>query len=61
MQFNNKPNLISGTFWGVLAKLLATGAAFILLPILLENLGSQKYGIWVTIGAASSLLGFMDL
>lgn len=48
--------LSSGT-----AKMLAAAISFVLIPLSLNYLGAERFGLWMTISAAVAMLGIADL
>jgi O-antigen/teichoic acid export membrane protein len=53
--------ILKSTSIGLINKLAAAIASFILLPIFLKKLGTETYGIWMTIISTVGILGFLDL
>ena len=43
------------------AKIVGVAAAFVTVPLTLNYLGSERYGLWMTISSVSLMLGFADL
>ena len=43
------------------AKIVAVAAVFVTVPLTLNYLGSERYGLWMTISSVSLMLGFADL
>lgn len=43
------------------AKIVGVGAVFVTVPLTLNYLGSERYGLWMTISSVSLMLGFADL
>lgn len=54
-------HIFKGTAIGLLNKAIAAIASFILLPLMLKKLGTDTYGIWVTIISTVGIMGFLDL
>jgi O-antigen/teichoic acid export membrane protein len=46
---------------GVLARLLAIAASLISIPLAIGYLGTERYGLWVTISSLTAMLTFADL
>lgn len=44
-----------------LAKLVGLAAVFVTVPLTLDYLGTERYGLWMTISSVALLLGFADL
>ncbi len=44
-----------------IAKLLAAAISFALIPLSLNYLGAERFGLWMTISAAVAMLGIADL
>lgn len=59
MQMFNK--IFKGTAIGLINKMIAAMASFIILPFMLSRLGTDTYGIWVTIVSTIGVMGFLDL
>ena len=53
--------IFKGTAIGILNKVIAALASFIILPLMLEKLGTDTYGIWVTIVSTIGVMSFLDL
>ncbi|HTN47764.1 MAG TPA: hypothetical protein VL098_15555, partial [Flavipsychrobacter sp.] len=53
--------ILQSTTIGFINKFTAAVASFILLPLLLKKLGTETYGIWMTIISTVGILGFLDL
>jgi FkbM family methyltransferase len=45
---------------GVLARVVSYGARLILIPLSLELLGPERYGLWLTVGSLIAWLGMSD-
>ena len=43
------------------AKIVGVAAVFVTVPLTLNYLGSERYGLWMTISSVSLMLGFADL
>ncbi len=43
------------------AKIVGVAAVFVTVPLTLNYLGTERYGLWMTISSVSLLLGFADL
>jgi O-antigen/teichoic acid export membrane protein len=46
---------------GVLSRFVALGVTLITIPLALGHLGTERYGVWVTITSVTALLTFADL
>lgn len=46
---------------GLIARAVALGLTLVTVPLTLQYLGSERYGLWVAISSAVALLGFTDL
>jgi O-antigen/teichoic acid export membrane protein len=44
----------------VLAKLVTAGTSLVTVPLTLHHLGSERFGLWMTIGSLVALLSFAD-
>ncbi|UKT63337.1 oligosaccharide flippase family protein [Pedobacter mucosus] len=53
--------IFKGTAIGLINKMIAAMASFIILPFMLSRLGTDTYGIWVTIVSTIGVMGFLDL
>lgn len=53
--------IFKSTSIGLVNKAIASIASFILLPLLLNILGTETYGIWMTILSTVGVFGFLDM
>ena len=56
---NRRAALTSVT--GIGSRLLSVGVSLVTVPILLHYLGTERFGIWLTVGAGAAWLGLMQL
>jgi O-antigen/teichoic acid export membrane protein len=54
-------HIVKGTIAGLAAKLVSSVAVFVIIPLMLQQLGTTNFGKWMTISSAVSMMGFMDL
>jgi len=54
-------NIVSGTLAGLAAKGTLALGSLLIIPLMLKQLGSTNYGIWITISSTVGLMSFMDL
>jgi len=54
-------NILKGTITGLLAKGIFLIGSLLIMPLMLKQLGSTNYGVWITISSTVSLMSFMDL
>ncbi|MGI9091090.1 MAG: lipopolysaccharide biosynthesis protein [Gemmatimonadaceae bacterium] len=50
-----------GGIAGASARLISVGTAIISVPLTLQYLGVERYGLWLTISSAVTIMGFADL
>jgi O-antigen/teichoic acid export membrane protein len=50
-----------GTLGSVVARGVSIGATMVAVPLTINYLGSERYGLWMTISSTIALLGFADL
>ena len=52
--------MVSGAVSAFVARVLTLLVGIALVPLTLRYLGSERYGIWMTISATLALLNFVD-
>lgn len=52
--------VILGSISSLFAKAMAIGAAFVSVPLTIKYLGTERYGMWMTISSISAMLAFSD-
>ena len=53
--------ILKSTIIGIVAKSINVVSTLVIIPIMIQQLGSLNYGIWITISSGASLISFMDL
>lgn len=57
----NKFNIYKQGSWSIISRILTSIISFIAISILLQILGPNQYGIWITISGFFASLSFVDL
>ena len=53
--------IVSGIVSGVLVKVVTVSVTLLMVPITLNYLGQERYGVWVTMISLLAWLGMVDL
>jgi O-antigen/teichoic acid export membrane protein len=53
-------NILKGTAIGVINKSIAAIATFFIFPLMLKQMGSVTFGIWMTISSSVGMMTFLD-
>jgi O-antigen/teichoic acid export membrane protein len=54
-------NLLKSTVIGFLNKAVMVIGSFLILPLMLKQLGQNTFGVWMVISSSAGLMGFLDL
>lgn len=58
---NTNPKLFSATAVGIVNKTIGALGGFFILPLMLKQLGTGTFGVWMAISSSVGLIGFLDL
>jgi len=58
--FSIRKQVLSGSFWSILSKIVQVGTAFVSVPLTLQYLGSERMGLWRLTISMLTIISFIN-